>query len=58
MRKRSGPKVDPCGKTAKSVLHDEDWLFKTTLWSLHDFFFRLLSRSFWAGQGVVYIRNA
>ena len=28
MRKRSGPKFDPCGMPGKIGLHDEDWPFK------------------------------
>ena len=36
MRQRSGPKVDHCETPGKTGLHDEDWPFKTTLWSLPD----------------------
>ena len=36
IRKRSGPKVDPCGTPAKTGLHDEDWPLKKALWILPD----------------------
>ena len=34
IRKRSGPRIDPCGTPARIGLHVEVWPFKTTLWSL------------------------
>ena len=36
VRKRSVPKVDPCGTPAKTGLHDEDWPLKKALWILPD----------------------
>ena len=35
-RKRSGPRMEPWGTPIKTGLHDEVFLFKTTLWSLPD----------------------
>ena len=36
MKKWSGPKVDLCRTPAKISPDDDDWAFKTTIWSLPD----------------------
>ena len=36
MRKRSGPRIDPRGTSAKTGLHDDVCPFRTTLWNLPD----------------------